>query len=51
MVFSRMWIDTAIILIFLYLPGTPLKLYSLRISLAGELALGTGLMLFSLLSD
>ncbi|MEL7157892.1 MAG: DMT family transporter [Actinomycetota bacterium] len=45
-VFWRMWIYTIIVLIFLKLRGTPLRLSSVRTSLAGGLSLGADIMLF-----
>lgn len=45
-VFWRMWLYTAIILVFLWLRGTPLRWTSIKVSLAGGIALGLDLMLF-----
>ncbi|MDH3680046.1 MAG: DMT family transporter [Acidimicrobiia bacterium] len=45
-VFWRMWIYAAVVLLFLWLRGTPLRLASLRVSLRGGLALGADIMLF-----
>ena len=45
-VFWRMWIYTAIVLVFMWLRGSPLRGRSIRISLRGGLALGADIMLF-----
>ena len=45
-VFWRMWIYTAIVLVFLWLRGTPLRRSSIRVSLWGGLSLGADIMLF-----
>lgn len=45
-VFWRMWIYTAIVLLFLHLRGTPLRMSSIRVSMRGGLALGADIMLF-----
>lgn len=45
-VFWRMWIYAAIVLLFLKLRGTPLRASSIRVSLRGGLALGADIMLF-----
>ncbi|MGB5760274.1 MAG: EamA family transporter [Acidimicrobiales bacterium] len=45
-VFWRMWIYAAIVLLFLHLRGSPLRLSSIRVSLWGGLALGADIMLF-----
>ncbi len=45
-VFWRMWIYTAIVLVFLHLRGTPLRRSSIRASLGGGLSLGADIMLF-----
>lgn len=45
-VFWRMWIYTAIVLAFLHLRGTPLRMSSIRASLGGGLSLGADIMLF-----
>lgn len=45
-VFWRMWIYTAIVLVFLHLRGTPLRLSSIRASVGGGLSLGADIMLF-----
>lgn len=45
-VFWRMWIYTAIVLVFLRLRGTPLRMSSIRTSMAGGISLGADIMLF-----
>lgn len=45
-VFWRMWIYAAIILVFLKLRGTPLRMESIRVSWKGGVALGADIMLF-----
>ncbi len=45
-VFWRMWIYAAIVLVFLQLRGTPLRGSSIRASLGGGLSLGADIMLF-----
>lgn len=45
-VFWRMWIYTAIILVFLKLRGTPLRWSSVKVSLRGGIALGADILLF-----
>ncbi|MDG2113150.1 MAG: DMT family transporter [Actinomycetota bacterium] len=45
-VFWRMWIYAAIILVFLKLRGTPLRMSSLRVGWKGGVALGADVMLF-----
>ena len=45
-VFWRMWIYTAIVLVFLQVRGTPLRASSVRASLGGGLSLGADIMLF-----
>jgi drug/metabolite transporter (DMT)-like permease len=45
-VFWRMWIYTAIVLVFLHLRGTPLRRSSLRVSMWGGISLGADIMLF-----
>lgn len=45
-VFWRMWIYTAIVLVFLQVRGTPLRWSSVRTSLGGGLSLGADIMLF-----
>ncbi len=45
-VFWRMWIYAAIVLLFLKARGTPLRLSSLRVSAWGGVALGADVMLF-----
>jgi drug/metabolite transporter (DMT)-like permease len=45
-VFWRMWIYTVIVLLFLWLRGTPLRPRSVRVSLRGGLSLGADIMLF-----
>ncbi len=45
-VFWRMWIYAAIVLVFLRVRGTPLRRSSIRYSLKGGLALGADIMLF-----
>jgi len=45
-VFWRMWIYAAIVLLFLKMRGTPLRRESLRVSWRGGIALGADIMLF-----
>ncbi|MFT7646391.1 MAG: drug/metabolite transporter (DMT)-like permease [Candidatus Poriferisodalaceae bacterium] len=45
-VFWRMWIYTTIVLVFLKLRGTPLRMNSVRVSFKGGIALGADIMLF-----
>lgn len=45
-VFWRMWIYAAVILLFLKLRGTPLRRESLKVSLGGGISLGADVMLF-----
>ncbi len=45
-VFWRMWIYAAIIIVFLRMRGTPLRAASLRVSLRGGISLGADIMLF-----
>lgn len=44
--FWRMWMYTAIVLIFLYLNGAPLRLHSIKVSLWGGISLALDIMLF-----
>ncbi len=45
-VFWRMWLYTALVVVYLRLRGTPLRLSSIRASAAGGLSLGVDIMLF-----